>query len=332
MSKVLIIAEAGVNHNGKLEVAKKLAMVAKESGADIVKFQTAKLESFVTASAKMAEYQKNNLNKIMSQKEMLKNLLLTFEDFVKLREYCKEIGIHFLSTPFDVDSIDFLVNIGSVLWKIPSGEITNYPYLVKIANLHQPIILSTGMSTLKEVERTVKLLNDNGANDITLMHCTTEYPTPYNDVNLKAMITLQNFFGLAVGYSDHTLGIEVPVAAVGMGATVIEKHFTLDRSMEGPDHKASLEPNELKAMVSSIRNVELAFGDGIKQPTEAEMSNIEVARKSIVAKYKISKGEVFTEMNLTTKRPGNGVSPMCWEDIIGTKANKDYEEDEMIQI
>lgn len=332
MSRVCVIAEAGVNHNGELETAKKLAMTAKKSGADIVKFQTAKLESLVTDLAPMAEYQKKNVKNKASQKEMLKKLLLTYEDFVELSDYCREIGIQFLSTPFDIESVDFLASIGCTMWKIPSGEITNFPYLVKIASQRQPIILSTGMSTIDEVERAVELLKQSGAGDITLMHCTTEYPTPYADVNLRAMTTLQNRFKCSVGYSDHTLGIEVPIAAVGMGAVVIEKHFTMDRNMEGPDHKASLEPNELKAMVASIRNIEAALGDGIKKPALGEASNLAVARKSIVAKCGIKKGEKFTETNLTTKRPGTGLNPMRWEEIIGTTANRDYEPDEMIQV
>lgn len=302
MNKVLIIAEAGVNHNGKLEIAKKLALIAKNSGADIVKFQTAKLESLVTDSAPMAEYQKKNIKNAVSQKEMIKTLLLPYEDFIELSDYCKEIGIQFLSTPFDMESIDFLASLGCAKWKVPSGEITNFPYLVKIANLHQPVILSTGMSTLEEVEEAVELLKRNDAGEITLMHCTTEYPAAYADVNLKAMVTLQNRFECSVGYSDHTLGIEVPVAAVGMGAVVIEKHFTMDRNMEGPDHRASLEPDELKAMVSSIRKIELALGDGVKKPAIGELENVKAARKSIVAKCSILKGELFTSDNITTKR------------------------------
>ena len=332
MNKVLIIAEAGVNHNGELETAKKLAFIAKKSGADIVKFQTAKLESLVTDSAPMAEYQKNNVRTIVSQKDMLSKLLLTYTEFCELFEYCKKIGIQFLSTPFDIESIDFLHGMGCGLWKIPSGEITNYPYLMKIAGLHQPVILSTGMSTLEEVENAVMLLKDGGSGEITLMHCTTEYPTPYEDANLKAMVTLQNHFGGEVGYSDHTLGIEVPIAAVGMGAAVIEKHFTLDRNMEGPDHKASLQPDELEKMVTSIRNIEKALGDGVKKPTLDEILNLAVARKSIVEKCRIKKDEIFTELNLTTKRPGNGISPMRWNEVIGTAANRNYEMDEKIEI
>lgn len=332
MSRVLIIAEAGVNHNGKLENAKKLAMEAKESGADIVKFQTAKLESFVTDSAPMADYQRENMGGAASQKEMLRKILLTHEDFIELSDYCKEIGIQFLSTPFDMESVTFLYDIGCTLWKIPSGEITNYPYLVKIAGYGQPIILSTGMSTLEEVECAVETLKNNGSGEVTLLHCTTEYPTPYKDVNLKAMKTLQDYFVCPIGYSDHTLGIEIPIAAVGMGAVVIEKHFTLDRNMEGPDHKASLEPQELKAMVAAIRNLELAMGDGEKRPVQSEMANRVVARKSIIAKRAISKGEILTEDNITTKRPGNGLSPMKWHDVLGTKAVRDFVEDELIEL
>lgn len=332
MNRVLIIAEAGVNHNGKLENAKKLAMAAKESGADIVKFQTAKLESFVTDSAPMADYQRENMRGAASQKEMLRKILLTYDDFMELSDYCKGIGIQFLSTPFDMESVTFLYDIGCTLWKIPSGEITNYPYLVKIAGYGQPIILSTGMSTLEEVECAVETLKNNGSGEVTLLHCTTEYPTPYKDVNLKAMKTLQDYFVCPIGYSDHTLGIEIPIAAVGMGAVVIEKHFTLDRNMEGPDHKASLEPQELKAMVAAIRNLELAMGDGEKRPVQSEMANRVVARKSIIAKRAISKGEILTEDNITTKRPGNGLSPMKWHDVLGTKAVRDFIEDELIEL
>lgn len=332
MSRVLIIAEAGVNHNGKLENAKKLAMTAKESGADIVKFQTAKLESFVTDLAPMADYQRENMGGAASQKEMLRKILLTYDDFMELSDYCKGIGIRFLSTPFDMESITFLHGMGCTLWKIPSGEITNYPYLVKIARYGQPIILSTGMSTLEEVECAVEILKNNGSGEVTLLHCTTEYPTPYKDVNLKAMRTLQDYFGCPIGYSDHTLGIEIPIAAVGMGAAVIEKHFTLDKDMEGPDHKASLEPQELKAMVAAIRNLELAMGDGEKRPVQSEMANRVVARKSIIAKRAISKGEILTEENITTKRPGNGLSPMKWHDVLGTKAIRDFIEDELVEL
>lgn len=330
--KTLIIAEAGVNHNGDLEVAKKLALCAKEAGADIVKFQTAKLDSLVSKYADMAEYQKNNINADMSQKEMLRKLLLSFEEFEQLKEYCEEINIKFLSTPFDIESIEFLDDLGCEFWKIPSGEITNYPYLVKIALTHKPIILSTGMATIDEVRECYNLLKENGAGEITLLHCTTQYPTEYEDVNLAAMMTLGKEFGCSVGYSDHTKGIEVPVAAVAMDASVIEKHFTLDRNMEGPDHKASLEPDELKTMVSMIRNIEQAIGDGNKRPQAVEILNKSVARKSIVAKRNIIKGEILSSENITTKRPGNGINPMRWNEIIGSVAIRDFVEDELIEI
>jgi N,N'-diacetyllegionaminate synthase len=328
----VIIAEAGVNHNGSLETAKKLALTAKECGADIVKFQTAKLESLVSKSANMADYQKNNIGKEMSQYEMLKGLLLSFDEFTELATYCRKIGIVFLSTPFDLDSIAFLEDLGCDLWKIPSVEITNYPYLVKIAKTRKPIILSTGMCNIQDIREAIGLLNDNGAGEIILLHCTTEYPAPYEDVNLNAMETLRREFGLKVGYSDHTKGITIPIAATAMGATVIEKHFTLDRNMEGPDHRASLEPDELMDMVNAVRCVETAMGSGIKEPTESEIKNMAIARKSIVAKRDIKKGEPYTEDNITTKRPGNGISPMRWNEVLGMAANKDYGEDELIEL
>mgnify|MGYP004601463493 CR=1 FL=1 len=332
MSKVLIIAEAGVNHNGNLETAKQLARVAKESGADIVKFQTAKLESLVSKLAPMAEYQKTNTGKIQSQMEMLKNLLLTYEEFIELAYYCQKIGIRFLSTPFDIESIEFLSSLGCNLWKVPSGEITNLPYLQQIGKKHQEVILSTGMSTLEEVRDALKVLQSCNAGKITLLHCTTEYPAPFETVNLRAMLTLREEFDVNIGYSDHTLGIEVPIAAVALGATVIEKHFTLSRDMEGPDHKASLEPEELKKMVDSIRNIEMALGNGEKIPSKSEIANISVARKRIIAKRAIREGELLTEDNLTTKRPGNGISPMRWYDVIGTRAIRNFAEDELIEV
>ncbi len=331
-SRTLIIAEAGVNHNGDLGIAKRLALTAKECGADIVKFQTAKLEALVSKFAEMAEYQKDNIGKEMSQREMLSKLLLSYEDFVELSEYCKNIGIKFLSTPFDIESIEFLEGLGCDIWKIPSGEITNLPYLERIAATHKDIILSTGMCELPEVVDAIKVLRENGCGNITLLHCTTQYPTPYSDVNLNAMLTLKDTFGCPVGYSDHTKGIEIPIAAVAMGAKVIEKHFTLDKNMEGPDHKASLEPDELKAMVDSIRNIENAFGDGIKKPVPSEIANKAVARKSIVAKTDIKKGEIFTDQNLTTKRPGNGMSPMLWHEVLGKTAQRDFAQDELIEM
>lgn len=332
MNKVTVIAEAGVNHNGDLETAKRLAMVAKECGADIVKFQTAKLESLVSRFAPMAEYQKENTGKTESQMDMLKKLLLSYEEFIELHGYCEEIGIQFLSTPFDIESVEFLSSLQCSLWKIPSGEITNLPYLEKIGEKHQPIILSTGMSTLSEVHAAVDVLRDSGGGDITLLHCTTEYPAEYRTVNLRAMLTLKEEFNVAVGYSDHTAGIEVPIAAAALGAAVIEKHFTLDRNMEGPDHKASLEPAELKSMISSVRNIELSMGTGKKEPSEPEMPNINIARKSIIAKRFIAQGEILTKDNLTTKRPGNGISPMKWYEVLGTKAVRDFKEDELIEL
>lgn len=331
MKKTLIIAEAGVNHNGSFDIAKKMVDTAKEFGADVIKFQTADLDSVVSKNAKMAEYQKRNIGKNESQKEMISKLLLPFEDFNKLQYYCQEVGIKFLSTPFDTKSIDYLNNIQDI-WKIPSGEITNYPYLVEIAKTGKEIILSTGMSNLQEVEDCIDLLREHGAHKITLLHCTTEYPTPMGDVNLLSMITLKEKFGCDIGYSDHSVGIEVPIAAVALGATVIEKHFTLDKNMEGPDHKASLEPNEFRAMVRAIRNIEVALGDGKKEPAASEIANISVARKSIIAAREIRAGEIFTKENLTTKRPGTGINPMRWNEILGQKAIRDFEEDELIEI
>ncbi len=331
MGHTLIIAEAGVNHNGDLATAKKLVLAAKDAGADIVKFQTANLDALVSRFAEMAEYQKDNIGKVTSQREMLQNVLLSYEDFIELADFCREAGVQFLSTPFDLESIEFLEKLGITLWKIPSGEITNYPYLMRIAKIGYPVILSTGMSTMEEIASAVRLLKENGAGEITLLHCTTEYPTPYQEVNLKAMLTLKEAFGVETGYSDHTLGIEVPVAAVAMGAGVIEKHFTLSREMEGPDHKASLEPEELCRMVQAIRNIEKALGDGGKRPTEAEKKNAMVARKSIIARRDIKEGEILTESNITTKRPGTGISPMRWNEVLGTRAVRDFGKDELIE-
>jgi N,N'-diacetyllegionaminate synthase len=327
---VYIIAEAGVNHNGKLDSAIEIVDQAKEAGADCIKFQTFISRNLVAKTANKADYQIENTGTSESQLAMLSKLELSYHDFIIINRYCKDKNIQFLSSPFDLESIDFLNNLEMPFWKIPSGEITNLPYLLKIAKTHKPVILSTGMSTLDEIQAAIDVLNKNGCGDITLLHCTTEYPAPYQDVNLKAMITLRNMFQVPVGYSDHTLGIEIPIAAVAMGAKVIEKHFTLDRNMEGPDHKASLEPHELKAMVSAIRNVEAALGSGEKKPSESEKKNIAVARKSIVARRDIKKGEVFTEENITTKRPGNGISPMRWFEVLGKKAIKYFKEDELI--
>lgn len=332
MNKTLIIAEAGVNHNGKLELAKELVDAAKTAGADIIKFQTFISKNVVSRNAKKAEYQKKNQKNDESQLEMVQKLELSFSEFIELDHYCKHKGIEFMSTAFDFDSIDFLDGLEMDKWKIPSGEITNLPYLMKIASLKKPVILSTGMSTMEDIESAIKVLKDNGTGELTVLHCTTEYPTPFEDVNLKAMNTIKDTFGVKIGYSDHTKGIEVPIAAVALGATVIEKHFTLDRNMEGPDHKASLEPDELKAMVDSIRHIELALGNGMKQPAESEKKNMAIARKSIIASKDIKAGEFFTEENLTVKRPGDGISPMRWFEVIGKTATRDFEEDELIEL
>jgi N,N'-diacetyllegionaminate synthase len=334
MNKVLIIAEAGVNHNGSLKIAKQLIDKAVEAGVDMIKFQTFKSEKLVSKSACQAEYQQRNIGKSESQYAMLKRLELSEYDHDELIVYCQKCNIRFFSTAFDLDSIEYLHSLNLGLWKIPSGEITNYPYLKKIAQYHEPVILSTGMCEIKDIQDALNLLTANGLTkeQITILHCNTEYPTPMQDVNLRAMLSIRNQFGVKVGYSDHTQGIEVPVAAVALGAAVIEKHFTLDKTMEGPDHKASLEPGELKAMVTAIRNIEQALGDGQKHVSASEAKNIEIARKSIVAACAIRKGETYTEQNLTVKRPGNGISPMRWEEVIGKTANRDYQEEEMIQL
>lgn len=331
MDRILIIAEAGVNHNGSLETAKALVRTAKECGADMVKFQTLHVDSLVSKHAGMADYQRKNLGTDGSQRDMLKKLALKEEDFYTLAAYCSEAGIGFLSTAFDIESIHLLEPLQD-MWKIPSGEITNYPYLVEIARTGKRVILSTGMSRMEEVEAAVEVLRRHGAGEITLLHCTTEYPAPVEEVNLRAMLTMGEKLHCRVGYSDHTQGIEIPVAAAAMGAQVIEKHFMLDKGMPGPDHKASLEPEELKEMVRSIRNVEKALGDGIKVPTESEKKNMDVARKSIVARCGIRKGERFSPDILTTKRPGNGVNPMRWNEIMGMCAVRDFEEDELIEL
>lgn len=331
MARTMIIAEAGVNHNGKLALAKQLVRTAKECGADVVKFQTFHIDRMVSKYAQMAEYQKTNTGMVESQKEMLRKLTLSKEEFLSLADYCKEVDIQFLSTPFDIDSIHFLTHLQDI-WKIPSGEITNYPYLVEIARTGKDVILSTGMSTLEEVDAAMTVLRDNGAGKITILHCTTNYPTPADEVNLKAMITLKDHFGCDTGYSDHTLGIEVPIAAVAMGAVIIEKHLTIDHLMKGPDHKASLEPDELARMIKAIRNVESALGNGSKTPSKSEMKNISVARKSIIASKAIKAGETLSVDNLATKRPGTGISPMRWNEIIGTTAVRDFDEDELIEL
>lgn len=327
---VYIIAEAGVNHNGSFDLACKLVDAAKKAGADCIKFQTFKAEKLVSYSAQKAEYQKKNTDD-GSQQDMLKKLELTFEEFLKLKDYCDQVGIAFLSTPFDFDSLAFLDTVDMPFWKIPSGEVTNYPYLVALARTKKPIVMSTGMCALEEIAAAVDILKKNGTKKLTLLHCNTEYPTPFEDVNLRAMQHIARTFEVPVGYSDHTRGIEVPIAAAVLGATVIEKHFTLDKNMEGPDHKASLEPQELTQMVAAIRNIELALGDGVKRPSPSEKKNKPVARKSIVAQRAIQKGELLTEENLTVKRPGEGISPMLWESVIGTKAVRDFASDELIE-
>lgn len=335
MDHTLIIAEAGVNHNGDFEIAKKLVDAAARAGADYIKFQTFKAEALVSKNAQKAEYQQTNIKeKDSSQLNMLKKLELSERQHLDLIHYCQEKNIHFFSTAFDLESINFLKSCNLNLWKIPSGEITNYPYLKKIASFGEPVIISTGMCTMEDIEQAITVLTSNGTKkeDITVLHCNTEYPTPMQDVNLKAMQTISRKLGVKVGYSDHTLGIEVPIAAVALGATIIEKHFTLDRNMEGPDHKASLEPGELKAMVKAIRNIENALGSQEKTVTDSERKNREVARKSIVASTSIKKGDLFSETNITVKRPGSGISPMRWEYVLGQIASRDFEEDELIEL
>ena len=332
MNHVYIIAEVGVNHNGDIRLAKQMIDAAKDAGVDAVKFQTFIAENLVSSCAEKADYQKETTGSDESQLDMIKKLELSFDDFAELKSYCTSQNLDFMSTPFDFESIDFLAGLGQEIFKIPSGEITNLPYLLEIGKLKQKVILSTGMSTLSEIADALEILKDAGTTEITLLHCNTAYPTPYEDVNLNAMQTLKDVFNLPVGYSDHTPGIEVPVAAVAKGAVVIEKHFTLDKNMEGPDHKASLEPDELKQMVTTIRNIEKALGSSEKEPTESEIINRDIARKSIVAKCDVKAGEIFTEENITVKRPGNGISPMKWFDVLGQKAVRDFIPDELIEL
>ena len=329
---VFIIAEAGVNHNGSVDLAKQLIDVASDSGANAVKFQTFKAENLVVKNTQKAEYQKQTTNASESQFNMIKRLELDVETHKELIAYCQEKNIIFLSTPFDHDSINLLNDLNLQIFKIPSGEITNLPYLRHIGKLNKEVILSTGMSNLQEVEDALTVLISAGTqkNNITVLHANTMYPTPMRDVNLNAMLTIQKELGVAVGYSDHTLGVEVDIAAVAMGASIIEKHFTLDKTMNGPDHNASLEPEELKSMVASIRNIEKAMGNNEKKPSPSESINIEVVRKSIVASQDIEKGEVLTERNITVKRPGDGISPMKWDSVIGSVAVKSYNSDDFI--
>ena len=335
MKRTLIIAEAGVNHNGDIAKAKALIDKGAEAGVDYVKFQTFKAGNLVTKQAKRAAYQDKNTQDNDSQYEMLKKLELSQKDHQELIDYCTQKGVKFLSTGFDFESLEFLAGLGITIAKVPSGEITNLPYLRKVATLFPEVILSTGMANITEIKDAVKVLTDNGVSKdkITVLHCNTEYPTPMEDVNLKAMLHIQRELGVPVGYSDHTLGIEVPIAAVALGATVIEKHFTLDKTLPGPDHKASLEPEELKAMVKAIRNIEKAVGgSGIKEVSASEAKNKPIARKSIVASKFIRKGDLLTEENITVKRPGIGISPMLWDEVIGKTAKKDFEEDDLIEL
>ncbi|WP_297431719.1 N-acetylneuraminate synthase [Sulfurimonas sp.] len=329
---VFIIAEAGVNHNGSVELAKKLIDVASDAGADAVKFQTFKAEKLVSKNAQKAEYQKETTDADESQFAMIKKLELDLVTYIELMAYCKNKEIMFLSTPFDLESIAMLDDLGLQIFKISSGEITNLPYLRAVGALKKKVILSTGMATMDEVGAAFRVLVEAGTpkKNITILHANTMYPTPMEDVNLRAMPNIGKTFNVAYGYSDHTLGIEVDIAAVALGASVIEKHFTLDKTMQGPDHKASLEPHELKAMVQGIRNIELALGSEVKKPSPSEIPNMQVARKSIVAAKEIKKGEILTVENLTVKRPGNGMSPMKWDEILGTPAKRDYEVDDLI--
>ena len=335
MKKTLIIAEAGVNHNGDIVKAKALIDKGAEAGVDYVKFQTFKAANLVTKQAKRAAYQDKNTQDNDSQYEMLKKLELSQKDHQELIDYCTQKGVKFLSTGFDNESLAFLSQLGVTIAKVPSGEITNLPYLRQVASLFPEVILSTGMATIAEIKDAVKVLTDEGISKekITILHCNTEYPTPMEDVNLKAMLHIQRELGVSIGYSDHTLGIEVPIAAVALGATVIEKHFTLDKTLPGPDHKASLEPDELTAMVSAIRNIEKAIGgSGLKEVSPSEEKNKSIARKSIVASTDIKKGDIFTPENLTVKRPGTGISPMQWDEVIGKEAKRDFEKDDLIEL
>lgn len=334
MNKTFIIAEAGVNHNGSVKIAKKLIDAARDCGADAVKFQTFIAEKLVSVNAEKTAYQKETTNADETQFKMIKRLELGVMAHKELIDYCYKKGIMFLSSPFDLKSIDLLVELGLEIIKIPSGEIINLPYLKKIGKLKKSIIISTGMADLGETEDALDMLisSGTGKDKITVLHCNTEYPTPYEDVNLNAMITIKKAFGVKVGYSDHTLGIEIPIAAVALGAEVIEKHFTLDKNMEGPDHKASLEPKEFQAMVEAIRKIEKSLGNGIKKPSRSESKNISVVRKSIIATKPIKKGEIFSDENIGVKRPGNGISPMLWNMVIGKIAKKDFNIDELIEL
>lgn len=333
-NRTIIIAEAGVNHNGDLELAKKMIDVAAEAGADLVKFQTFNADSLVTRTAQKADYQTLTTGSSESQHEMLRRLELSVGMHKELIAYCAERKISFFSTGFDIESIDLLLRLGQNHFKIPSGEITNLPYLRHIGRLGKAVILSTGMATMGEIEAAIDVLEQAGSSraNITVLHCTTEYPTPMAEVNLRAMQSIHTAFGVAVGYSDHTSGIEVAIAAVALGASVIEKHFTLDRNLPGPDHKASLEPEELKSMVAAIRNIEVALGDGIKRLTPSEARNKPIVRKSLVASQAIKAGEVFSAQNITAKRPGIGISPMRWDEVMGRISPREFSADELIEL
>ena len=332
--RTIIIAEAGVNHNGDISLAKKLIDIAEEAGADYIKFQTFKANSLVIKKLAKADYQKKMTNVDETQYQMLKKLELSKNDHKILINYCLNKNVKFLSSPFDIDSINYLDSINIPLFKIPSGEITNLPYLKAVGSKNKPIILSTGMSDLNEIKGALDILIESGANknQITVLHCNTEYPTPFEDVNMNAMLTIKNEFNVDIGYSDHTIGIEISLLAVSLGAKIIEKHFTIDKKMEGPDHAASLNPKELKSMISGIRNIEKAFGRSVKKPSESEISNIPIVRKSIVALKDIPENEIFNSSNITIKRPGNGISPMKWNDVIGKRAKKNFKKDEMIEL
>lgn len=341
-NKIIIIAEAGVNHNGSLQLAKEMVWAAKSAGADYVKFQTAVPELVISSIAEKADYQKATTGKSESQLDMCRAIHLPLEDYVGLKKLCEEAGIGFMSTPFDLVSVRFLAELGQDYFKVPSGEITNLPYLREVAKAGRPVILSCGMSVTEEIRDAIAILTGTHTlypsestltrDDITLLHCNTEYPTPYRDVNLRAMLSLSGELGVRTGYSDHTRGIEIPVAAAALGAVMIEKHFTLDRNLPGPDHKASLEPHELREMIQAVRHVEEALGNGHKHVTDSERKNMPIARKSIVAARDIRAGEILTEENITVKRPGNGISPMRWDDVIGTRAVKDFQNDSLIEL
>jgi len=327
----IIIAEAGVNHNGSFELAKEMVDEAYLAGADYIKFQTFVPDKLVSPHAPKAQYQRETTGSAETQLEMLKKLALTQSEFIALNDYCQQTGIGFLSTPFDIESIEFLETFHLDFWKVPSGEVTNLPYLEMIGKTRRKVVMSTGMCEMQEIQEAIQILEKNGTKDIVLLHCNTQYPTPMEDVNLLAMLQIAKETGKETGYSDHTNGIEVPIAAAALGAVVIEKHFTLDKQMAGPDHKASLNPAELREMVKAIRNVERCLGDGIKKRSASEEGNCAIVRKSIVAKTRIEKGDILSEHNLTVKRPGTGISPMEWYKVLGTKAQKDYAPDEFIE-